>query len=339
MSREKNSCGDNMFLCLKWVRRNFWRMVYHLLCCCCYNDRNLKYQMPTHYLVEDNVGNLELAERKSSSLQTQVNSYNKSLEILLASPVLIQNCVQPNGDIIPLLGPHVCYFDKKRNRTIKMSISDWLLGKGCPGWKESSCDNSDTDSWKSALSVDRVEVEECDGECGIGSGEGIGEVGGVVGDGVNGGIGGEVGGGVGDGVNGGIEGVLLYFSASWCPPCQKLTPRLAKWYRAYQDIYWGDGEKKKNMKMIDFLWVSVAEKHEDEYLEYFKKMAWGGTPFASPYHWLLSKRININSFPTLVLVRIHRDRRGCDIVSVTNGSVGGELSDLDQELTEAVEKI
>ena len=322
MSREKNSCGDNMFLCLKWVRRNFWRMVYHLLCCCCYNDRNLKYQMPTHYLVEDNVGNLELAERKSSSLQTQVNSYNKSLEILLASPVLIQNCVQPNGDIIPLLGPHVCYFDKKRNRTIKMSISDWLLGKGCPGWKESSCDNSDTDSWKSALSVDRVEVEECDGECGIGSGEGIGEVSGGVGDGVQ-----------------QLEGVLLYFSASWCPPCQKLTPRLAKWYRAYQDIYWGDGEKKKNMKMIDFLWVSVAEKHEDEFLEYFKKMAWGGTPFASPYHWLLSKRININSFPTLVLVRIHRDRRGCDIVSVTNGSVGGELSDLDQELTEAVEKI
>jgi len=31
--------------------------------------------------------------------------------------------------------------------------------------------------------------------------------------------------------------VLLYFSASWCPPCHLFTPKLKKWYLANQSRY------------------------------------------------------------------------------------------------------
>ena len=29
--------------------------------------------------------------------------------------------------------------------------------------------------------------------------------------------------------------ILLYFSASWCPPCRKLSPVLSRWAKKYKD--------------------------------------------------------------------------------------------------------
>jgi thiol-disulfide isomerase/thioredoxin len=33
----------------------------------------------------------------------------------------------------------------------------------------------------------------------------------------------------------GAKRVLVYFSASWCPPCQAFTPKLVDWYKAHGD--------------------------------------------------------------------------------------------------------
>ena len=37
---------------MKTIKKNFWRLVYHMLCCCCFSDQNLKYSIPKHYLVD-----------------------------------------------------------------------------------------------------------------------------------------------------------------------------------------------------------------------------------------------------------------------------------------------
>ena len=56
------------------------------------------------------------------------------------------------------------------------------------------------------------------------------------------------------------EFVVLYFSASWCPPCRAFTPVLKDFY-----------EKNKNVVEIVFL---SSDQNEKEFEEYFAKMPW-----------------------------------------------------------------
>mmetsp|Transcript_6390 Transcript_6390/g.9544 ORF Transcript_6390/g.9544 Transcript_6390/m.9544 type:complete len:117 (-) Transcript_6390:2042-2392(-) len=59
----------------------------------------------------------------------------------------------------------------------------------------------------------------------------------------------------------------LYFSASWCGPCQGFTPQLSTFYKAYS-------ENKK----FEIVFVS-SDKDEVQFVEYFKKMPWLALPF------------------------------------------------------------
>ena len=65
--------------------------------------------------------------------------------------------------------------------------------------------------------------------------------------------------------------VLLYFSASWCPPCHTFTPKLVQFYHQY-----GGGDK------FEILFVS-CDKNEEAMMDYMKEasMPWVALSWAS----------------------------------------------------------
>ena len=55
----------------------------------------------------------------------------------------------------------------------------------------------------------------------------------------------------------------VYFSASWCGPCQQFTPLLAQFYN----------DMKKKGKPFEVVWVS-RDRGPNEFLDYYSKMPW-----------------------------------------------------------------
>ena len=79
----------------------------------------------------------------------------------------------------------------------------------------------------------------------------------------------------------------LYFSAKWCGPCKKFTPKLINFYN-----------KSKNFEVI---FVSL-DKNENEFNEYFSKMSWKSLPFNNEQSEELSEFFGVQGIPTLILV-------------------------------------
>ncbi len=70
--------------------------------------------------------------------------------------------------------------------------------------------------------------------------------------------------------NGGrIKHTILYFSASWCGPCQQFTPFLENWYLK---------TKAKHPEM-EIVWVSL-DKTEKNHNKYGEKMPWSQVSFS-----------------------------------------------------------
>ena len=65
--------------------------------------------------------------------------------------------------------------------------------------------------------------------------------------------------------------LAVYFSASWCGPCKKFTPRLVDWYK----------QQKAELDKFDVIFVSRDESKEDM-VEYMKQdgMPWPALSFA-----------------------------------------------------------
>jgi thiol-disulfide isomerase/thioredoxin len=61
--------------------------------------------------------------------------------------------------------------------------------------------------------------------------------------------------------------VMLYFSASWCPPCKAFTPILSKFY-----------EKCCKPKGVEIVFIS-SDQDKKSFTEYFGKMPWLALPF------------------------------------------------------------
>jgi len=295
------ACWQGLNDISRCVRRNFWRGVYHLLCCCCFSDRTLKYQIPTHYLVKDDLGSLKEMKGQKEGLEVIVKGQRETLEMLYESPNLLQSldCSGGSNPLTSILGKNVY------RGSHKMLVRDWLMGKGCPGYldtDETACSDSsgESDSWGSARSTE-AGAGAGDGD-GAGAGEGVGE------SGAAGGTGRVAGGGAHPRGGKGLDVAILYFSASWCPPCQKMTPQLKKWYLQYQKKYWkhdvsgGKINHNPTGKMIDVLWIGPAEKTLESYNKYRSNMPWHSTSFGSKQHWFLTKYYQINSFPTFVLI-------------------------------------
>jgi len=86
--------------------------------------------------------------------------------------------------------------------------------------------------------------------------------------------------------------ILVYFSASWCPPCRAFTPELVTYYNTHN-----------GGKAFQLLFVSNDQSAEDM-LAYMKddSMPWWGVPFHSSLSKSLIKAYEGPGIPCLVML-------------------------------------
>ncbi|EDO34941.1 predicted protein [Nematostella vectensis] len=87
--------------------------------------------------------------------------------------------------------------------------------------------------------------------------------------------------------------VAIYFSASWCPPCQKFTPLLKDFYE----------EKIQSKEQFEIVFVS-SDKTDSDLDSYMKECHgdWLAVPFGSEITKELKTRYHITTIPKLVVV-------------------------------------
>jgi len=90
----------------------------------------------------------------------------------------------------------------------------------------------------------------------------------------------------------GAKRILVYFSASWCPPCRAFTPELVSYYRShhggtsFQVLFVSDDQSADDMQ---------AYMTDDA-------MPWWGVPFRSALAKSLSKAYRGPGIPCLVML-------------------------------------
>jgi nucleoredoxin len=86
--------------------------------------------------------------------------------------------------------------------------------------------------------------------------------------------------------------VALYFSASWCPPCKRFTPKLIEAYN----------ELASEGKSFEVVFVS-GDQDEEAFNSYFAKMPWLAVPFSyTEGREGLHSRFKVSGIPHLVIL-------------------------------------
>lgn len=86
--------------------------------------------------------------------------------------------------------------------------------------------------------------------------------------------------------------LLIYFSASWCQPCTKFTPKLIDFYN----------KAKSSQKELEIVLASFDE-FEDAYSNFYSKMPWLSVPFnEKKVIENLKNKYSITTIPTLIMV-------------------------------------
>jgi len=86
--------------------------------------------------------------------------------------------------------------------------------------------------------------------------------------------------------------LMLYFSASWCPPCQAFTPKLSKAYTKLKSL----------QDNVELVFVS-SDRDEDSFNEYHKKMSFPALPFEHrDAKAALSKMFDVSGIPKLLML-------------------------------------
>ncbi|KAJ3222999.1 hypothetical protein HDU81_009468 [Chytriomyces hyalinus] len=88
--------------------------------------------------------------------------------------------------------------------------------------------------------------------------------------------------------------ILLYFCASWCPPCQRFTPKLIDFYETYSAA--------TNNTDIEIIFIS-SDRDEASFDAYHYKMQFLALPYAERDRVAsLRERFQVRGIPTLVLL-------------------------------------
>jgi nucleoredoxin len=90
---------------------------------------------------------------------------------------------------------------------------------------------------------------------------------------------------------GGKSGVLVYFSAHWCPPCRGFTPKLAEFHT-----------KHAAAKNFETVFVS-SDRDQASFDEYYGEMPWLALPFSNrDAKTALSKKYKVQGIPSLIVL-------------------------------------
>lgn len=97
----------------------------------------------------------------------------------------------------------------------------------------------------------------------------------------------------------GKDFVLLYFSAAWCPPCQKFTPLLKDFYKTCHDNTTNDSIQDD----LEVVYVS-SDRDLAEFEEYYGKMPWLALE-SQKHKTSLSQKCHVSGIPALVVLDGH----------------------------------
>ena len=118
------------------------------------------------------------------------------------------------------------------------------------------------------------------------------------------------------------EGTLfgLYFSASWCPPCQAFTPSLVEWFTALTS------QGKKLEGKLEIVFIS-SDESETQFQDYFKKMPWYALPYSDRARKRnLAQQYMVTGIPNLIFIDsktgIVNTREGRQIVTEDREAAG-----------------
>jgi len=101
------------------------------------------------------------------------------------------------------------------------------------------------------------------------------------------------------------EEIAVYFSASWCDPCQGFTPKLIECYNKVNSEVYADenkGRKPEDVQAFEVILCPV-DKDENDYKSYYKTMPWASLLFegVSFFRMKLCESFNLESIPTLLI--------------------------------------